>query len=983
MLSWIKSRLFRELSLVTIALIFISAGAISFLLYRTSVASLEREAYGRLQQMVSAYCNELNIEITNTMQITDSLAAIMKENFDAEQLETPGYMDGQITFFSPYVRAMAQEFSLAKTAYVYYNWKLDGNVHDLYYVDPDNNGQVSRQDQLPADYFSEGASDRGDKSWWFGALESAQGYWTAPYRWVFDDGSSTIFVSYTRAAYDGDRLIGVAGTDFNFENILSLMARIKVYDTGYPFLINNEKILLVHPEHEGSSLAELNEAPYSEIYQSFSQGGGVGGFKYRGSDGSPWYITYHQLRNGWTLGLAAPVSEITQSARRLGPWFFLIFAGAAPLIALAVLLITRKVTKPVLCLTEMVKQIEAGDYEPVVEPKLLKRLDELGVLGIAIRNLGVSLKTSIRAITQKNLQLEAEIKEKNEAKSSFNLVYEAFSAADSGLIVTDANLNILHANPAFIRLIGYSGETLGCPLDAVIGECFPDVQITTTGGPFHQQKIYKESSGGINQYLWLMMNRIEGKDGGYRFIGILEDRTEAIHQARSIEFLRDHDSQTGLLNKGAAMEMIRQHLNSQEGVSGISALISLNIDDFRLINEALGYECGDDVIREIAQRIKGIIGNGDILARASGDEFILFIRSVSPIQILEVLGKRLLHAADSPVICNGKEVFATVSAGIAVYPFDSQRADQLLTCSVAALNHAKANGKRSIQFYSQDLIEKAYERYELGNQMREGLERKEFFLVYQPMVTMPWGDVNEMEALIRWNHPEKGVLGPDRFISLSEASGFINPLGDWIIEEVCDFITRWDQRFEDPLKVAVNLSAVQLNDSGFSERVMAILKRKGVAGNRINMEITESTLITQNGGASDNLVSLKKLGMEILLDDFGTGFSSLAYLRDFNVDVLKIDRSFIKDYPENESGDIAKLLIGLGRGLGVRIIAEGVETMEQAVFLFNNGCRHFQGYLFARPETEETLMDKTMTTDHFRNFSKEVIMKAEKLKEHI
>lgn len=944
MVDWVRARLSRKLTLLILGLIYLFSGAIGLLIFRQSVSSLEAESYGRLQQMARAYAMELDIEIANAMQITESLYALMVQDFDAEQAARPGYLEDRIARYDPYVREVAQELSLAKTAYIYYNWELDGHPHDIYYADADQDGRVSRQAQLPASYFTDPYSERGSRDWWLGPQRAEGPYWSTPYRWVFDDGTSTIFVSHTRAAFAGDRLIGVAGTDFNYNNILALMNRITVYDTGFPFLINGEGRLLIHPSQEGSLLAELPGEPFGTLALEAREGLD-GAFSYREADGREWLITYQRLRNEWVLGLAAPVDEVTQRARDMTPLMLTLFAGAVPLIAFAAYAAARRMTCPVQELTAAVRRIEAGDYTPDLSRSLLARMDEMGALGTAVRNMGLSLQDSIALITDKNLQLEAAVQEKDAAHRSFNLVYEAFAAADNGLVVTDDRLRIIHANPAFLRLTAFEGDPLDQGLESVIRTGFPEARITLAEGQFHQQKILREGPEGYSRYLWLMMNRIEVHGGGYRYICILEDRTEAIHQARSIRYLKDHDVQTGLLNKSAALEAIGQCLT--EGTA--AALIVLNIDDLRLVNEALGYECGDAVIQGLSDRLRAVLHPEDILARTAGDEFLAFVRTIGSVQDIAETARRLVQAGTLPVPCRDREVFVSLSAGIAVYPFDSDRLEQLMICSAAALNHAKTLGKNGLQFYSQDLVEKAFERYELSNQLREGLEREEFFLLYQPILRVPEGTMTEAEALIRWHHPEKGILTPDRFISLAESSGAIGPMGDWVLETVCKALKAWDADSGGPLRVSVNLSALQLGDPDFGARVSAILERTGVSGRRINLEITESTLMARSPAASDNLARLKAAGMEIHIDDFGTGFSSLAYLRDFQVDVLKIDRSFIRGIPEADGGDLARLVIDLGRSLGIKVIAEGVETEAQAKFLHQQGCRLQQGYLYSRP----------------------------------
>lgn len=392
MADWINKRLTLKLTLIIITLTMAFSGGISLILYQRSIISLEKESYGRLEQMVRAYGSELDVEVTNTMQITDSLGTLMEGDFDIDRLKRePDYLDRQIQRFDPYVKVLAQEFSLANTAYIYYNWELDGRVHDIYYVDHDRDGSVSRQEQLPISYYQGGESDRGSKAWWFGPVNTQNGYWSPPYKWVFDDGSSVIFVSYTQAVFKDGQLVGVAGTDFKYENLLTLMKNIKVYNSGYPFLINGDKSFLIHPTQEGKSLAELKQEPYKALREEipFKINGA---FRFQDENGESWFIAYQRLRNDWTLGLAAPVSEVTETTRTMTHLFLWILIASIPLISLGALWIARRVTLPIQELTGTVLKMTEGDYSSPMSSKILQRQDELGMLGDALSRLGLSLE---------------------------------------------------------------------------------------------------------------------------------------------------------------------------------------------------------------------------------------------------------------------------------------------------------------------------------------------------------------------------------------------------------------------------------------------------------------------------------------------------------------------------------------------------------------------------------------------------------------
>lgn len=391
MAEWVRGKLSLKLTAIITGVIILSVGCINLVLYQRSILSLEREAYGRLEEMVRAYGNELDIEITSTMQIADTLSALIREDFSFEKIQTqPGYLEHQIERLDPYVKVIAQEFGLAKTAYVYYNWELDGNVHDIYYVDTDNDGTVTRQTPLTADYFSEDFSERGSKAWWFGPIQTRKGYWSAPYPWVFDDGTETVFLSYTRAVYVDGRFVGVTGTDFKYEDLTKRMKEINVYETGYPFLLDGDNGFLIHPTQGGKTLEALRPEPFKTLREEIPFKT-EGAFRYTEADGKPWFITYRRLRNNWILGLAAPVSEVTHSAGALTAMVLGIMAVSVPLIGLAAFLTARHVTVPLRALTESAQRMHSGDHTHPVSPQILKRNDEVGKLGQAIQAMGQSM----------------------------------------------------------------------------------------------------------------------------------------------------------------------------------------------------------------------------------------------------------------------------------------------------------------------------------------------------------------------------------------------------------------------------------------------------------------------------------------------------------------------------------------------------------------------------------------------------------------
>lgn len=945
----IKRQLDLQLTLIFLILILASSGIIAYLLHDQSVKALENEAYQSLKEMARASGNEINIEISNAMRITEMLSELVNDNFDINRLQTdPQYISNLILQFDPFFRNIAENMSIATSAYVYYNWELDGAAHDIYYIDHDNDGFVSRQDQLPVAYFKSMDNPRGSKSWWYGPIASKEPFWSSPYEWFFDDGTSTQFISYTKAVFQDNRLIAVVGTDFKYENLLTILKDLSVYQTGYPILIDNNQQLLVHPVYHGQLLSTLNSEPFISLYNAHTDNHDQV-ITYRGVDGNTWLLSHFKLLNGWTLAITAPLTEVTGSARAMALRVLSLWSFFIPLFLLVSLFTARRIIRPIHELTETVASIGVTGYTPSINPDILIREDEIGTLGAVIGKMGLTIEENIQEILQKSQALEFEMSQKNQVQMSFELVYEAFVAAQNGMIITDDTFKILHANPAFARLLEIQGQTEGLSLEKCLSDLSTQNQIFLKHDAFSHQQIIIASPGFPKRYLWLILTRVESKDGQYQFIGVLEDQTESIHQSQSIEYLKDHDGQTGLLSKNAALQLIQQHIGNDDHSQAISALLIMNIDDFRLINEAMGYDCGDTVITEIAKRIKRLLQEECILARTAGDEFLVFCQSVSYLQEIEHLALEMLSMTKQAIQWKNNELFVTLSIGVSIYPFDTTELNALYNYAVTALNNAKSTGKNLLRFYSQEMAERAFERYELSNQLREALDKDEFFLVYQPILTLDDQSIQGVEALIRWQHPQKGLISPDRFIPLAEANGSIDPIGLWVIERACHQLRIWIDQAIGIQHIAINLSTLQLNSSGFSHRVLKIVEGYNLSPNQVNLEITESALILQNSIASDNLSRLKNFGFHIHIDDFGTGFSSLSYLRDFRIDVLKIDRTFIKNIPDSDTGDIARLIIDLSNSLGIKVIGEGVETLGQLHYLASHGCDYIQGYYISPP----------------------------------
>jgi diguanylate cyclase (GGDEF)-like protein len=439
-------------------------------------------------------------------------------------------------------------------------------------------------------------------------------------------------------------------------------------------------------------------------------------------------------------------------------------------------------------------------------------------------------------------------------------------------------------------------------------------------------------------------------DGG--FVQTFTDITKRCEAEAHVARLASEDPLTGLPNRrvfGAALDQIcqRERRAAAAGQPATEfAVLFLDLDRFKIINDTLGHRFGDLLLQEVAQRLKGILGATGVLARLGGDEFALVLPAIEPRGALEALMLRLAEAVSEPCDLDGHHFTSSVSIGVAVGPTDGDNADDLLMAADLALYAVKATGRGTFQFFHRSMTQELSDRRQIELDLREALERNELELNYQPIIDLRRQVVTGFEALARWRHPAKGVIPPSIFIPVAEDSGLILALGEWALAEACRQAAKWPAG----LKIAVNLSPMQFSAPNLLERIKAILDETGLEPGRLELEITERIFLEDSDYTLSILHRLKALGIRIAMDDFGTGYSSLSYLRSFPFDKIKVDRAFVSDLTEGSQHPvIVQSVVSIARALGMTSTAEGVETLEQQRTLTALGCDEAQGYLFGWP----------------------------------
>jgi diguanylate cyclase (GGDEF)-like protein len=431
-------------------------------------------------------------------------------------------------------------------------------------------------------------------------------------------------------------------------------------------------------------------------------------------------------------------------------------------------------------------------------------------------------------------------------------------------------------------------------------------------------------------------------------------RTEIGRFHQELERQANYDALTGLANRNLLLDRLAQALIYARRAERMLAVLMMDLDRFKNVNDSLGHSEGDVLLCEVARRLRDCVREGDTVARLGGDEFVVVFADMATIADVAPLAHRILAAVATPVRIGGQEHIASVSIGISGYPQDGENADALLRNADTAMYRAKEQGGNLIEFFTAEMQHNAEQRLQIESGLRHALDHGELLLEFQPIVDIRTGRIASAEALVRWRHPERGLVSPAQFIPVAEETGLIVPLGEWVLRETCVQVRRWQALGLDPVPVAVNLSARQFRDARLAATVAEILREADCPPSALQLEITESAIMQHADRALATIRQINDLGVRLSIDDFGTGYSSLSYLKRFPVHKLKIDRSFVRDIDTDTNDEaIAGAIVALAKQLGLRTVAEGVETEEQLRRLTVLGCDEYQGYLFAAPGSAE------------------------------
>jgi diguanylate cyclase (GGDEF)-like protein/PAS domain S-box-containing protein len=517
-------------------------------------------------------------------------------------------------------------------------------------------------------------------------------------------------------------------------------------------------------------------------------------------------------------------------------------------------------------------------------------------------------------------------------------------------------------------VLGFAPGEVAAEVDAVIGRVHPGEREAVRGlmrslraGQRVPDAVHRlVLSGGEARHVRLLSDlRLDEHGEVVGAFGTVQDITESKRAEERIRHLAYYDGLTQLPNRHLFLENVTQALNQARRHDRVLGVLSMDLDQFKRINDTLGHSTGDRLLKEVAARLREGLrahdtvahGEGELgIARLGGDEFCILLNEIGQFHDAAKIARRIVESFTQPVVIDGNELFVTTSIGIALFPVDGEDAETLLKNADAAMYHAKSQGRNNYQFYGRAMNARALEKLAMESLLRKAIERSEFELHFQPKLDLRNGCIAGAEALIRWRHPELGMVPPGDFIPLAEESGLIVAIGEWVLEATCRQSLEWQRAGLPAVPIAVNISSPHFRHSGLLPTVARVLQESGLPARLLEVEVTESMLMADLKATLGTLHRLKDMGLRLSIDDFGTGYSSLAYLKRFPLDALKVDRSFVKDTPgAADDAAITSAIIAMAHSLKLEVVAEGVETRAQLAFLRARGCEYAQGYLISRP----------------------------------
>ncbi len=554
-----------------------------------------------------------------------------------------------------------------------------------------------------------------------------------------------------------------------------------------------------------------------------------------------------------------------------------------------------------------------------------------------------------------------DISERKRQENALWLAAKVFESFNEAVFITDENRKVVQINRAFTALTGYARESVVGFRTPLLEDLAADDQERRkfwqeikSKGYWHGESLARRSDG-TPYPVWLSISSARDGDGNIlNYIVCFYDITEFKQSQKRLLDLANYDSLTGLLNRTLFDDRLLNTIDHARRHDQRLAVLFIDLDDFKVVNDTLGHQAGDGLLKVTADRIRSAVRSDDSVCRVGGDEFMVLLTALETPEQAARTATRILESMAPPVEVEGHQIVLSGSIGIALYPDDGADGATLVRKADTAMFKAKEQGRNLYKYFTEEMNDEVYERLVIEQSLRKAVDKEQLFLEFQPRVRLSDNALTGLEALLRWRHPRKGLISPGRFIPVAEATGLILPIGKWVLRMLADCLKRWLDAGLRPVPVSFNLSPVQLRQRDVDEYIHRILAESGVPPRLLEAEITEGAVMEEPRQAVSTLRRLKDTGISIAIDDFGVGYSSLSYLKRFPADRLKIDQSFVRGINEDDQGTgLVLAVIMIAHSMGLKVVAEGVETPEQLEQLVEMGCEEAQGYLFSVPVSEQ------------------------------
>lgn len=556
--------------------------------------------------------------------------------------------------------------------------------------------------------------------------------------------------------------------------------------------------------------------------------------------------------------------------------------------------------------------------------------------------------------------ITTDITEKLKAEKEAKITQLVFDAAAEAILIIKPEGKVI-TNASFTQITGFNDDQAKSFANLLFSE-HPEIErsISTTGQ--WQGESLRRKENGETLPLWISISTIQDIANEQSYVVVFSDISQIKEAERKLEKFAHYDNLTNLPNRSLFYDRIESALSRSARSGKKTALLYINIDHFKQINDSIGHQAGDMLLREAAKRISGQIRPGDTVSRLGGDEFTVILSELDDADGVQDIARQIQLEMRQPILLGGQDINTSASIGIAIFPDDGLEAEQLIKHADTAMYHVKQSGRDDIMFFDKNLNAYAEARIQLENNLKKALHSDELFVVYQPRFSIDGKKVISAEALLRWNHQTKGFIPPSEFIPLAESSGLIVEIGQMVLHKACEAAAHWNHKSQQNVSVSINLSARQLHDSNILSDIENALNASGLDPSLLELEITETMVIQDMDLVIARLEAIRKIGVRLSVDDFGTGYSSLIYLKRLPVSTVKIDKSFIDDVPGTSDGEnLIKAIISMSHSLSLSVVAEGVETKEQLDFLAEHNCDEIQGYLLGKPDSERVLEERLST----------------------